>query len=104
MNKDEVSITEDEFNRMKGKSGAVYIGSINQIINLNRIERVYKDKDRNQSNLFKLPEPRLEKIDVSKGMEKLFNKLKEKGLFKSYTNYEKWCNRSGMDKITSTNL
>ena len=94
MNGDEVYITEEEFMRMKGREGAVYIPSINEIINLNRIERVYKVKDMKQTNIF-LPKPKkesdFEKIGITKGMEKLFNTLKERGLFKGFNSYQNWC-------------
>jgi len=91
LNGDNVRITEEEFKKINGRSGAVYILSINEIINLNRVERIYESKDIGQKNLF-LPKskPAFEKLGISAGMEKCFNTLKGKGLFKNFTTYDGW--------------
>jgi len=39
---------------------------------------------------FKLPEPTFERISVAEEMEKIFNLLKAKGLFKNYPSYQAW--------------
>ena len=42
MNGDKVVITEEEFGKLKGREGNIYIPSVNEIININRIERVFE--------------------------------------------------------------
>jgi len=100
-----VRITEEEFKKINGRSGAVYILSINEIINLNRVERVYEPKDIGQKNLFlPKPKPAFEKLGISEGMEKCFNTLKEKGLFKNFKNYPEWCERKNENKANNSLL
>ena len=99
MSGDEIKITEEEFLKMKGKQGAVYISSINQIVNLNRIERVYKGQQ--IIEFTKLPEPQIKekRVKVSGGwmipsmrerMIKLFKQMKVTGSFKQFNSYENW--------------
>ena len=101
MNKDEVYITEKEFNSLKGKEGAIYVPSINEIINLNRVERIYKAEDVNRANLF-LPKQKgaqsFDRIGAAKSIEGLFMGLKANGLFQNYVDYAAW---EGRDKKAS---
>lgn len=40
---------------------------------------------------FESEDKELKKIANTKGMEKLFNTLKGRGLFKEFGSYQKWC-------------
>lgn len=61
----------------------------NQLLKASFIESIEKVLD--PISGLRLPEPsKPEKINIDKQMERLFNLLKSKGLFKEYENYQDW--------------
>lgn len=96
MNKGEVEITEQEFESLKGREGAVYVPSLDQIVNLNRVERIYTKppeqlfipKERRLDEAQEMKDKKL--VGISEGMKNTFDKMKSLGLFVNFNSYEEW--------------
>jgi len=82
---------------MKGK--VKFIDINNQLIKISEIKRIEPTGEQIIPERFRLQEPKFEKIDDTKGMEKLFNLLRLRGLFKEFNNYQGWCEVKYAKKI-----
>jgi hypothetical protein len=90
----EAELEEEEYERLKEeliKGGVKFLSLENQLLRTSFIESIEKVPGP-ISDKFRLPESEagLKRVKVAKGMERLFNVLKLKGLFREYENYQHW--------------
>jgi hypothetical protein len=90
----EAELEEEEYERLKGeliKGGVKFLSLENQLLRTSFIESIEKVPEP-ISGRFRLPEPKggLKRVEIAKDMERLFNLLKSRGLFREYENYQDW--------------
>lgn len=88
----ETEIEKEEYDELKkglAEGKIKFLNFENQFLKTTLIESIEPIAE-TISKEFRLVAPKFEKADQIKGMEKLFNLLKSKGLFKDYLNYQMW--------------
>jgi hypothetical protein len=90
----EAELEEEEYAQLKEeiiKGGVKFLSLENQLLRTSFIQSIERVPEP-ISDRFRLPEPEsgLKGVEMAKGMERLFNLLKSKGLFREYENYQDW--------------
>jgi hypothetical protein len=90
----EAELEQQEYEKLREeliKGGVKFLNLENQLLRTSFIESIEKIPEPT-SDRFRLPEPEagLKRVEMAKGMERLFNLLKSKGLFREYQNYQHW--------------
>jgi hypothetical protein len=90
----EAELEQQEYEKLREeliKGGVKFLSFENQLLRTSFIESIEKVPEP-ISGKFRLPEPEggLKRVEMAKDMERLFNLLKSRGLFREYENYQHW--------------